>query len=114
MIGFDGRKQLPNERQRPSVATPRLATTGGITPHHQGLAAFAEIARIARLFRDRPQADQANPVRMQQAAEALLIRSPTQVGRRINSSFGRLAKDIGPAEWQYATQDAAQCDLVDR
>src|SRR6266404_5819243 len=61
------------------MAAPRLAAAGRIAPHDQGPAAVAEIAGIAGVFRNLPQAGQANAVRMHQAAEAFSIRAPKEV-----------------------------------
>src|SRR5436190_17883274 len=90
------------------MASPCLAAAGVITPHDQGPAAVAEIAGITGLFRDPPQAGQANAVRVHQAPEAFSIRAPTQVGGGINGALGGLAKHIGRTERQDAVQQAAQ------
>src|SRR5262249_56005657 len=86
---------LADHRQRPEMAAPRLAAAGRIAPHDQGAAAVAEIAGIAGVFGDLPEARQANAVRMHQAAEAFSIRAPTQVGGGINGARGGLAKGVG-------------------
>src|SRR6266516_2268637 len=64
VIGVDSREQLAHQRQRPEMAAPRLAAAGRIAPHNQGPAAVAEIAGIAAVLRNLPQAGQANAVRM--------------------------------------------------
>ena len=94
----------------PDMAAARLAAAGGIAPHEQGPAAVAEIAGIAGVLRDLPQAGQANAVRMHQAAEASSIRAPTQVGGGINGALGGLVKHVGRTERQDAVQQAAQRD----
>src|SRR6476659_1797170 len=114
VIGVGGREQLANQRQRSDMAAPRLAAAGGITPHDQGSATVAEIAGIAGVFGDLPQAGQANAVRMHQAAEAFSIGAPTQVGGGINGALGGLAKHVGRTEREDAVQQAAQRDRVDR
>src|SRR6516225_4134345 len=83
-----GREQLADHGQRAEMAAPRLAAAGRIAPHDQGPAAVAEIAGIAGVLRDLPQAGQANAVRMHQAAEASSIRATTQVGGGINRARG--------------------------
>jgi Phage Tail Collar Domain len=60
VIRVDGREQLADQRQRSDVPAPRLAAAGGITPHDQGSATVAEIAGVAGIFRDLPEAGQAN------------------------------------------------------
>src|SRR3984893_3906035 len=111
---LDGREQLAHQRQRPEMAAPRLAAAGRIAPHDQGPAAVAEIAGVAGVFRDLPQAGQANAVRMHQAAEAFSIRPPTQVGGGIDRALGGLAKGVGWTERQDAGEQTAQRDGVDR
>src|SRR5262245_31233425 len=96
------------------MAAPRLAAAGGITPHDQGSTTLAEIAGIVGVFRNLPQAGQANAVWMRQAAEAFSIRAPPQVGGGINGPLGSLAKCVGRTERQDAVQQAAQRDRVDR
>ena len=110
VIRVGGREQLADQRQRSDMAAPRLAAAGGITPHDQGSTTVTEIARIAGVFGDLPQAGQANAVRMHQAAEAFSIRAPTQVGGGINGALGGLAKHVGRTERQDAVQQAAQRD----
>src|SRR6266487_1876494 len=97
VIWVGRREQLAHQRQRPDMAAPRLAAAGRIAPHDQGPASVAEIAGIAGVFRNLPQAGQANAVRMHQAAEAFSIRAPTQVGGRINGTLGGLAKHVRSA-----------------
>src|SRR5262245_38818297 len=109
-----GREQLAHHRQRAEMAAPRLAATGRIAPHDQRPAAVAEIAGIAGVLRDLPQAGQANAVRMHQAAEAFSIRAPTQVGGGIDRARGGLAKGVGRTARQDAEEQAAQRDRVDR
>src|SRR6266487_1189728 len=96
------------------MTAPRLAAAGRIAPHDQGPAAVAEIAGIAGVLRNLPQAGQANAVRMHQAAEAFSIRAPTQVGGGINGALGGLAKHVRRTERQDAVQHATQRDWVDR
>ena len=60
-------------------------------PHHQGPAAVAEVAGIARVRRDLPPVGQANAVGMHQAAEAFSIRAPAQVGCGVDGALGGLA-----------------------
>src|SRR4029453_3506978 len=72
-----------------------------------------EIAGIAGVFRNLPQAGQANAVRMHQAAEAFPIRAPTQVGGRINGTLGGLPKHVRRTVRQDAVQQAAERDRVD-
>src|SRR5260370_4469832 len=110
----DGREQLADQRQRPEMAAPRLVAAGRIAPHDQGQAAVAEIAGVAGVFRDLPQAGQANSVRMHQTAEAFSIRAPTQVGGGIDGALGGLAKSVGRTERQDAGEQTAQRDGVDR
>src|SRR5258707_9476985 len=96
------------------MAAPRLVAAGRIAPHDQGPAAVAEIAGVAGVFRDLPQAGQANSVRMHQPAEAFSIRAPTQVGGGIDGALGGLAKGVGRTERQDAGEQTAQRDGVDR
>src|SRR6266446_152251 len=110
----DGREQLADQRQRPEMAAPRLVAAGRIAPHDQGQAAVAEIAGVAGVFRDLPQAGQANSVRMHQTAEASSIGAPTQVGGGIDGALGGLAKGVGRTERQDAGEQTAQRDGVDR
>src|SRR4029453_3267396 len=95
------------------MAASRLAAAGRIAPHDQGPAAVAEIAGIAGVFRNLPQAGQANAVRMHQAAAAFPIRAPTQAGGRINGTPGGLPKHVRRTVRQDAVQQAAERDRVD-
>src|SRR6516164_6660807 len=106
VIGVDGREQLADHRQRPEMAAARLAAAGRIAPHDQGAAAVAEIAGVAAVFGNLPQAGQANAVRMHQTAEAFSIRAPTQVGGGINRARSGLAKGVGRTARQDAVEQA--------
>src|SRR5262249_16850031 len=87
---------------------------GRIAPHDQGAAAVAEIAGVAAVFGDLPQAGEANAVWMHQAAEAFSIRAPTQVGGGINRARSGLAKGVGRNTRQDAVDQAAERDGMDR
>src|SRR5260221_5209794 len=96
------------------MAAPRLVAAGRIAADDQGQAAVAEIAGVAGVFRDLPQAGQANSVRMHQTAEASSIGAPTQVGGGIDGALGGLAKGVGRTERQDDGEQTAQRDGVYR
>src|SRR5437016_5970930 len=112
MVRVHGAKQLAHQRQRTCVAAPGLGAARGIASYHQGLTAFAEITRICSLFRDFPQAGEANAVRMKQPAKALASHTPAQIRMGIDGSLNGLPKQVGLTERQDTAQNAPQGNLV--
>ena len=70
-----------------------------------------EVAGVRRVFGDLPASDQADAVRMQQAAESFAVRSPAQIGARIERAL-RARDEAAAPHRDQAAEDRRERDLV--
>jgi hypothetical protein len=114
MVSVGCRIQFAGKREGTGDSSLRLATTRRVAPHDQAFGAFSKVARVRRQRGDLPYACQANSVRMQQPAETLAVRSPTQIGVRINGAFRSLLEGKVLASEPHTAQHIRQRDFVYR
>src|SRR6185436_2441927 len=107
-----GRREEPADQGERTVLAAPDAGAGGVAAEEEAPAAGAEIARVGVLLADLPAAEEPDAVRVEQAPVPLAVRSPAEIGLRIDGPRGRLAEEEGAAEGEESAQDAPQRHLV--
>ena len=105
VIGVHGWKQLADQRQRSHLAAAGLGAAGGIARDHTGRTAAAEIAGVFRVLIDRPDAGQADAVRVHEPAETLPVRAPSEIGAGIEYSLAVALELTWQAEGSQPADD---------